>query len=165
MAAGLVVGNHEHMSSHSPIHLSTSWLLARRGQRGFTLVELMVTVAIIGILVAIAMPVQKTYVIRANKAGAKAVLEEIAQRQEQFIMQNRAYASSFSALGMETPTDISNYYDFAIDLTAATTATNAALSGMPTFTASAVPKAGTVQAGEATLSINQFGLRMPVSQW
>lgn len=137
----------------------------RLRMKGFSLVEIMVVVAIIGILAAIALPAQKMYMVRANKAGAKAVLEEIAQRQEQFLAQNRSYANTFSSLGMATPTDIANYYDFSIDLTVATTATNAALAGMPTFTASAVPKTGTIQAGEATLTINQFGLRMPIGQW
>lgn len=137
----------------------------RRRTGGLSLVELLVVLAIVGILAAIAMPAQKQYMIRANKAGAKAVLEEIAQRQEQFMVQNRAYASTVSALGMTMPTDIAQYYDFSIDLTVATTATNAALAGMPTFKASAVPKADTIQATEATLSINQFGLRMPITQW
>lgn len=138
---------------------------SRSRLQGFSLVELVVVVAIIGILASIALPAQKMYMVRANKAGAKAVLEEIAQRQEQFLAQNRAYANTFPLLGMATPTDIANFYDFSIDLTVATTATNAALAGMPTFIASAVPKAGTIQAGESTLTINQFGLRTPIGQW
>lgn len=64
---------------------------SRVANSGFSLGELMVVVAIIGILVAIAIPQLKLYQIRSYKAAAKAVLMDIASRQEQFVAQNRAY--------------------------------------------------------------------------
>lgn len=51
----------------------------KKPQSGFTLIELMVTVAVIGILAAIAYPSYQEYVKRANRADAKAVLLETAQ--------------------------------------------------------------------------------------
>lgn len=57
--------------------------LPRHHQRGFTLIELMITVAIVGILSAIAVPSYNKYVLRANRANAKTALLSIAQRLEQ----------------------------------------------------------------------------------
>lgn len=137
--------------------------------RGFSLVELMVTVVILGILVSIALPSYKLYLIRANKSGAKAVLMEAASRQEQYIVQKREYfvtttANDFSPLGMTIPADVQQAYVFTI--TAPTSsATNAALASMPTFQVTATPRIDSVQAGQSTLYVNQFGLKMPVAEW
>lgn len=132
--------------------------------RGFSLMELMIVVVIVGILAAIALPSYKEYQIRSNKAAAKAVLLEAANRQEQYVVQKRAYATTLTELGVTVPSDVARYYTFSITQPA-TTSTNVELASMPTFLISAAPVAGSVQAAQATLSINQFGLRMPVSEW
>lgn len=144
--------------------------VAGRCAAGFTLVELMVAVAIIGILIAVAVPSYNQYLIRANKSAAKAVLLEAASRQEQYIVQNRAYFltttdNDFGALGMSIPTDVQRAYTFTITAPALSVTTNAALASMPTFQVTATPVAGSNQAGQSTLYVNQFGLRMPVAEW
>jgi type IV pilus assembly protein PilE len=59
--------------------------------RGFTLIEMMITVAIIGILASIAYPAYQDYVRRAARADAKAVLMETAQFMERHFTTNNAY--------------------------------------------------------------------------
>ncbi|SER48418.1 type IV pilus assembly protein PilE [Nitrosomonas sp. Nm51] len=58
---------------------------------GFTLVELLVAVAIVGILTAVALPSYQNYVRDANRAAAKAILYENAQFMEQFYTENNRY--------------------------------------------------------------------------
>lgn len=59
--------------------------------RGFTLVELMITVAIVGILAAIAYPSYVRYVIRSNRTDAQKALLQMAQEAERFFTQTNAY--------------------------------------------------------------------------
>ncbi|SDR77301.1 type IV pilus assembly protein PilE [Halopseudomonas xinjiangensis] len=62
-------------------------------QRGFTLIEVMIVVVIVGILAAIALPSYREYVLRGNRAQGQALLMEAAARQERFYAQNSAYVT------------------------------------------------------------------------
>lgn len=64
-----------------------------RSQRGFTLIEVMIVVVIVGILAAIALPSYRDYVLRGNRAQGQALLMEAAARQERFYAQNSAYVT------------------------------------------------------------------------
>ncbi|WP_022961887.1 type IV pilin protein [Halopseudomonas pelagia] len=66
-------------------------LIKLRESRGFTLVELMIVVAIIGILAAVAYPSYREYVLRGNRTEGQSLLVEAAARQERFYAQNNAY--------------------------------------------------------------------------
>jgi type IV pilus assembly protein PilE len=123
---------------------------------GFTLIELMITVAIIGILGAIAYPAYGKYVIRNNRVAAQVHLMDLAQAQSQVMADSRSYAASVGDLGMTTPTAVSSKYTIAISLAA----------GPPSsFTITATPVAGSAQANEDTLTINSAGTRTPADKW
>jgi len=62
--------------------------------KGFTLIELMIAVAIIGILVAVALPSYQDHVRRSNRAAAKAILHENAQFMERFYTVNNQYTAA-----------------------------------------------------------------------
>jgi type IV pilus assembly protein PilE len=71
-------------------------------QRGFTLIELMITVAILGIIASIALPSYFEHVKRTARTEAITSLLDAANRQEQFFVDNREYTNDF---GVTTPTE------------------------------------------------------------
>jgi type IV pilus assembly protein PilE len=68
-------------------------------QFGFTLIELMVAVAIVGVLVAIAIPSYYSKVLKAHRTEAKTALLDLAGREERFFNTNNTYSQTPSDLG------------------------------------------------------------------
>lgn len=68
-------------------------------QRGVTLIELMVVVAIVGILAAIVVPTYTEQVRRGRVASAKAMLHEVLQHQERFYSENNTFTVDMADLG------------------------------------------------------------------
>lgn len=125
-------------------------------RRGFTLIELMITVAIVAILAAVAYPAYTSHVRKAHRAAAQSHLMDLAQKQVQYLVDNRAYAAAEAALNVTAPTDVSNNYDISFLVVA---------GPPPTYTITATPKVGSAQAADVTLTINQAGQKTPADKW
>lgn len=69
------------------------------GQTGFTLLELMIVVAIVGFLAAIAYPSYTAYVTKSMRSVGQSALTQVASRQEQYFLDNKAYAANLTLLG------------------------------------------------------------------
>lgn len=119
-------------------------------QRGFTLIELMITVAIIAIIAAIAYPSYQESVKRTRRAVAKADLMELANFMERKFTENNTYASvALPSLGTE-------HYTVSFS------------SEQPTATTYVIQAAPTgVQASDScgTLTISNTGATTPSSCW
>lgn len=121
-------------------------------QQGFTLIELMITVAVIGILAAVALPSYQEYVRRANRAEAKVTLLENAQFLERnFTELNRYHTDAdgdpVNLPASQSPRDGTALYSVVLDATATT------------YRISAIPVAGKSMDNDAcgTLTLNQVG--------
>jgi type IV pilus assembly protein PilE len=122
---------------------------------GFTLIELMIAVAIVAIVAMIAVPSYKAQLVKGRRSSAEAALLDIAQREQQYLLDVRSY-SALATLNTTIPVDVSTYYTIAIV---------PAVGPPPTFTASATPLAGTAQSGDVVLTINNTGVKTPTGTW
>ncbi|MBF0435562.1 MAG: prepilin-type N-terminal cleavage/methylation domain-containing protein [Magnetococcales bacterium] len=118
--------------------------------QGFTLVELMVVVTIISLLVAFALPSYSSSVRKSRRSDAQQLMVNMANRQEQYLMDALSYTSSLTTLNFSadswtcTASACSNsYYSVAV----------AASSGPPpSYTITATPSGSQLQDGTLTLS-------------
>ena len=126
--------------------------LLKQKSLGFTLIELMIVVAIVAILTAIAYPSYQDSVRNARRGDAQALLVELANFMERTYTDNNAYNPG----GLALP--------FTVSPKTGTTFYNLGFSAGPTansFTLQAVPVAGSPQAGDfcGTLTLSNTGLK------
>jgi type IV pilus assembly protein PilE len=114
----------------------TSRIAQRRTAAGFTLVELMVTVGIVAILAAIALPAYNNSVRKSRRTEAKTALLDLAGREERYYNTNNAYTATATSLGYTGAFPMvvgTGYYSVSIAVTAA------AAGVLPTYTITATP--------------------------
>lgn len=135
-------------------------LVSATKSRGFTLIEVMVVVVVIGILAAIAYPSYEQYIIRANRSAAQQFMLSIANRQEQYRLDARSYADQIGAvacgLNLTAPPELATRYTFAIT-------TNATCPDGTTYliTATAIGR----QAVDGPLTLDNQGVKSPADKW
>lgn len=122
----------------------------RRSARGFTLIELMIAVAVVGILAAIAYPSYTDYVRKARRATAESALMDLASKQQTFLLARRTYTDSLTDLGFAAPQELDGHYTITVPAWTSST-----------FTVQAAPSAALVAKGEQTLSVDNTGNKLP----
>jgi len=129
----------------------------RRAQRGFTLIDLLVAVAIVAILVRIALPAYTSYVVRSARQAAQSELVALATAQEKIFLNSNSYTSNVTSaytgqstggLGVTSGKTRDGRYTITIPSSTATT-----------FQIQATPASGTPQAGDGNLTINEQNVR------
>ncbi len=125
----------------------------RRSGQGFTLIELMITVAVVAILASIAVPSFRDYVVRSKRAEGKAALLDAAQGVERHFTNNNTYPSSLATAGVRTHSgDSAAKGAYTLSIAAGTTG---ALTS--SFVITATPANGHADAKCGNLSIDQLG--------
>lgn len=126
--------------------------ISKSRQKGMTLLELMIVIAIVGILASVAIPSFNDSVIKARRADARNSLFDWQLRQAEYFADNLSYASvsTINGSGADTVDSGEDYYDITVTSSSATT-----------FQMTATPKSGTTQASDSECAsyfcINQDG--------
>jgi type IV pilus assembly protein PilE len=110
---------------------------------------MMVVVTVIAILAAIAIPNYNSYLRKGRRADAQAALTDIASRQQQYLLDARAYAGSLATLNYTVQKSVTDWY--AIGITTA--------GPPPSFTVTANPIAGKDQVKDGSLELTSTGAK------
>ena len=129
--------------------------MARRSD-GFTLLEVMIAVVVVGILAAIALPSYSAHLRKSARADAQSTLTDAAARQQQFLVDRRRYAGSLATLGVTPSADVAAKYAFVV----------VAVDGPPpTFTLTASATGDQAHDKCPVLTIDNAGNRAPAECW
>jgi len=128
--------------------------------RGFTLVELAIVVAIIGILAAVAYPQYQQQLLKGRRASAQSFMLDLANREQQYLLDARDYAvgtGALTTLNVTVPTDVSKYYTITI--------ANTTAPPPPNYTITATATGQQVPDGDMTLTHDGNKTRGGNSGW
>lgn len=132
-----------------------------RSLSGFTLIELMVVVVLIGILSAIAIPSYQQYVVNARQSDAQQAMMDLASRLEQYRLDARQYPDDLGGgtnqLDYTWPASVDDNYTMSYNLDTSVTP--------EVYTIKAAPQTGTVVDGTATLTLDSAGNKKPADEW
>jgi type IV pilus assembly protein PilE len=115
---------------------------------GFTLVEMMVVVAVIAILAAIAFPSYQAHLRKSKRAEAQAFMMAFAARQQQLMVDTRAFGATVTAVGVPVPANVSAAYTLSMPA-----------PGTADFTLTLTPNADQASEKCGTLAIDQNGTK------
>jgi type IV pilus assembly protein PilE len=153
MAGSCVRGSDRSQGGHGFARADDPATTARfsRPPRGFTLIELTIALAVLSILVATALPAYQFSIVKANRAAAQAYVLDLANREEQYLLDARTYTTDRDTL-LAIPGAVSPYYTVTITVPTGSTIANAYL-----ITAS--PVATSMQKNDGNLTLTQDGTK------
>lgn len=128
------------------------------GQRGFTMVELMIVAVIIAVLAAIAIPAYGRYAYRARRPDGQQLLLQIANAQERYYATNNQYGA-LTSMGYNNPAiSEKGYYSVQVQVTA-----DPAGNSSAAFVTTATPMDAQAKDACGALSISNAGVKSPAA--
>ena len=118
------------------------------------MIELMIAVAIVGILAAIAYPSYQEHMRKSRRAAAQSFMVDVAARQQLYLIDARSYAGgagALTALNLAVPGDVTRFYTVTVDPAASTLP--------PSYTITATPIAGSPQVPDGALTLDHQGAK------
>ena len=131
----------------------------RNRAHGFTLIEVMIVLVVVAILAAVALPSYDQFMIRGHRSAAQRFMMDVANRQEQFLNNKRAYTDTLGSSGLSfpVPADLATRYSFAIVVN------NACCGPNPNWRITADSTGP--QAGDPDLTLDSRGTKAPAAKW
>ena len=130
---------------------------------GFTLIELMITIAVVAVLTTLAVNTYQSSIRKGNRRAAQAVMMDVNTVQQQYYMANRGYAT-WANLGYTLPTEVALHYQPGIQIsTALASDCTVIASSVPSFVVVFTPQGTMAQDG--TLWLGSDGRRCPEDKW
>jgi type IV pilus assembly protein PilE len=126
--------------------------------RGFTLIEVMIVAAIIGILAAIGYPSYQNHLRKGARASAQTAMMQIADRQSQHLLDARNYAvgaTALTTLNVTVPAEVTVKYTVTVVAADGTDTP----STPPTYTIRATPVTGGAQVQDGELTLTHTGAK------
>jgi type IV pilus assembly protein PilE len=135
--------------------------------RGFSLIELLIALVVVGVLAAIALPAYTNQLRKSSRAEAQSWMTTAAGNQQQYLLNRRAYASSLDPssvgyLGTAPPADLNSKYTFTV---AAVPAADGPPPTRPAFTLTATAIGAQASDVCPTMVIDSAGNRTPPACW
>ncbi len=128
-------------------------------QKGFTLIELMIVVSVIGVLMTLAYPSYSSHMQKVRRHDARDALLQLAENQEKQYLINRTYSNTFADISPGKTTSPNDMYNLSV------------VSDGATFTVTAVAVAGAGQSGDpvcggaVAITLTNAGVRAPIACW
>jgi type IV pilus assembly protein PilE len=135
----------------------------QKGGSGFTVIELLVAVALVGILATVAYPSYQDHVRRTNRSEVQQFMMDVANREEQYLLDVRRYGTccppqvTSSDINLTVPERVLRSYDVTVEVSNDSTP--------PSFTITATPLANTLQTSDGELTLDSRGNKTPEDKW
>lgn len=130
-------------------------LMKNNSLQGFTLIEVMIAVVIVGILAAIAYPSYIDYIIKSGRSEGVAAVMNVANLQEQYYLDNRAYTTDMTKLGLPANPFVTEHGYYSV-----------ASAGTSSFTITATAKGNQASRDStcATITMTSAGVKGPSAE-
>lgn len=130
-------------------------LMKQNSSQGFTLIEVMIAVVIIGILAAIAYPSYIDYIVKSGRSEGVAAVMKVANLQEQYYLDNRAYTTDMTKLGLPASPFLTEHGYYSV-----------VSAGTSSFTITATAKGSQASRDStcATITMTSAGVKGPSAE-